>query len=154
MKKDVNFGIGFITGRPNVCRIINSYAKYLYDQAQELDYNVNITIFILFDLGYQFTTRTDFYGILPETYKYVNIKYITPEQIEEDKKILQSKYDMTQEEANLFLGSGYGKARNAILYHALRRKMDYLFFWDDDEYPIAASKKKNELFWQKQPTLK
>ena len=74
MKKEINFGIGFITGRPNVCRIINSYAKYLSEQVQDLDVNVNITVFVLFDLGYQFTTRTDFYGILPETYKYVNIK--------------------------------------------------------------------------------
>lgn len=154
MKKEINFGIGFITGRPNVCRIINSYAKYLSDQVKDLDVNVNITVFILFDLGYQFTTRTDFYGILPETYKYVNIKYITPEQIDEDKKILQSKYDLTEEEADLFIGKGYGKARNAILYHALRKQIDYLMFWDDDEYPLAAMKNGNELRWQKQPTIR
>ena len=154
MKDSINFGIGFITGRPNVCRIINSYAKYLYEQVQDLDYEVNITVFILFDLGYQFTTRTDFYGILPETYKYLNIKYITPEQIDEDKKILQSKYDLTEEEADLFIGKGYGKARNAILYHALKKKIDYLMFWDDDEYPLAASKKGNELTWQEQPTIR
>lgn len=154
MNNEVNFGIGFITGRPNVCKIINSYAKYLSDQVKDLDYKVNITIFILFDLGYQFTTRTDFYGILPETYKYVNIKYITPEHIDEDKKILQSKYDLKPEEASLFIGKGYGKARNTILYHALRKKIDYLFFWDDDEYPLVAIKKGKELTWQKQPTIK
>ena len=154
MKDSINFGIGFITGRPNVCRIINSYAKYLSEQVQDLDFKVNITVFVLFDLGYQFTTRTDFYGILPETYKYVNIKYITPEQIEEDKKILQSKYDLTEEDTNLFIGKGYGKARNAILYHALKKKIDYLLFWDDDEYPLAAMKKGSELFWKKQPTIR
>lgn len=154
MKDNINFGIGFITGRPNVCKIINSYAKYLSDQVEELDYKVNITIFILFDLGYQFTTRTDFYGILPETYKYVNIKYITPEHIDEDKKILQSKYDLTAEEADLFIGKGYGKARNAILYHALKKQIDYLLFWDDDEYPLVATRKGKELQWQKQPTIK
>lgn len=154
MEKEVNFGIGFITGRPNVCKIINSYAKYLTEQVQDLDFKVNITIFILFDLGYQFTTRTDFYGILPETYKYVTIKYIIPEQIDEDKKILQSKYDLTEEEANLFIGKGYGKARNAILYHALKRKIDYLMFWDDDEYPLLALKDGAKLKWEKQPTIR
>ena len=47
MKDNINFGIGFITGRPNVCKIINSYCKYLNSQFKELDANINITIFIL-----------------------------------------------------------------------------------------------------------
>lgn len=154
MKKDINFGIGFITGRPNVCKIINSYAKYLVEQIQDLDYKVNFTIYILFDLGYQFTTRTDFYGILPEVYKYINIKYITPEEIDEDKKILISKYDIAPSDADLFLGKGYAKARNAILYNALKMKMDYLLFWDDDEYPLADMRTGNEITWVKQPTIR
>ena len=153
MNRDVNFGIGFITGRPNVCKIINSYCKYLDDQVKKLDINVNITIFILFDLGYQFTTRTDFYGILPEIYKYVNIKYITPEEVDETIKILMSKYNLNREEAELFTGKGYGKARNAILYYALRAKMDYLLFWDDDEYPLAAIREQDKVIWKKQPTI-
>ena len=69
MNKEINFGIGFITGRPNVCRIINSYYEFLLEQVKSLDVKVNFTIFILFDLGYQFTTRTDFYGIIPNVYK-------------------------------------------------------------------------------------
>ena len=76
MKKEVNFGIGFIAGRPNVCKIINNYQEFLVQQLEELDYKVNITIFILYDLNYQYTTRTDFYGILPKTYKNIQIKYI------------------------------------------------------------------------------
>lgn len=86
MKKEVNFGIGFITGRPNICSIINNYYDYFLKQVEELDYKVNITIFVLFDLTYQFTTRIDFYGILPAVYKNINIKYITPEAIDEDKE--------------------------------------------------------------------
>ena len=109
MKKEVNFGIGFITGRPNVCKIINSYAKYLVEQVQDLETKVNFTIYILFDLGYQFTTRTDFYGILPEIYKYANIKYITPEEIDEEKKVLISKYGLSGADADLFIGKGYAK---------------------------------------------
>jgi hypothetical protein len=154
MKKKINFGIGFITGRPNVCKIINSYCEYLVNQVKDIDTEITFTFFILFDLGYQFTTRTDFYGILPKTYKYVNIKYITPEEIDEQKKILMSKYGLTYREADLFIGKGYAKARNAILYYALKRKIDYLFFWDDDEYPLAAIKKENEVIWKKQPTIK
>ena len=104
MKKEINFGIGFITGRPNVCRIINAYYKHLVEQVQDMDVKVNFTVFILFDLGYQFTTRTDFYGILPDVYRYMRIKYITPEEIDEEKKILISKYGLTKAEADLFIG--------------------------------------------------
>lgn len=153
MKKEVNFGIGFIAGRPNVCKIINNYQEFLVQQLEELDYKVNITIFILYDLNYQYTTRTDFYGILPKTYKNIQIKYITPENIEESKKILRSRYDLTNEEVKLLIGNGYAKARNTILYYALRRKIDYLLFWDDDEYPIANVKKDKELIWIKQKNI-
>lgn len=154
MKKEVNFGIGFITGRPNVCKIINSYAKYLVEQVQDLETKVNFTIYILFDLGYQFTTRTDFYGILPEIYKYVNIKYITPEEIDEEKKVLISKYGLSAVDADLFIGKGYAKARNAILYNALKMKMDFLLFLDDDEYPLADMRNNNESTWVKQDTIR
>ena len=29
MKKDLNIGIGFVTGRSNVCSVINSYYSYI-----------------------------------------------------------------------------------------------------------------------------
>lgn len=150
MKKEINFGIGFITGRPNVCRIINSYYEFLVNQVKDLDVKVNFTIFVLFDLGYQFTTRTDFYSIIPKVYKDMNIKYITPEAIDEDKKKLMAKFDLTQEEVDLLIGKGYGKARNTILYYALKRDIDYLLFWDDDEYPLANVKTEHGLEWIKQ----
>ncbi len=153
MRDSINFGIGFITGRPNVCKIINSYCKYLDSQVKKADVDVNITVFILFDLAYQYTTRTDFYGILPETYKYINIKYITPEEVDETIKVLMSKYNLKKSEAELFTGKGYGKARNAILYYALQAKMNYLLFWDDDEYPLAVIRGKNNVTWKKQPTI-
>ena len=153
MKKEINFAIGFITGRPNVCKIINTYSKYLVEQVQDLDVKVNFTIFILFDLGYQFTTRTDFYGVLPEVYKNVTVKYITPEAIDEDKKKLMSKFDLTQAEADLLIGKGYAKARNTILYYALKRDIDYLLFWDDDEYPLANIKEGKEVVWKPQTNV-
>ncbi len=153
MKKEINFGIGFITGRPNICRIINSYYKYLLEQVENYDVKINFTIFILFDLTYQYTTRIDFYGVLPEVYKNISVKYITPEAIEEDKKKLISKYDISKEDANLLLGKGYAKARNTILYYALKRNIDYLLFWDDDEYPLANIKEGKEIQWIKQPDI-
>ena len=115
MKKKINFGIGFITGRPNVCNIINNYYKLLLEQLENADVEVNLTLFILFDLKYQHTTRIDFYCILPEVYKKINIKYITPEDIAETKKKIMSQNDLTAEEVDLLIGEGYAKARNTIL---------------------------------------
>ena len=153
MKKEINFGIGFITGRPNICKIINNFYDYLLKQVEELDVKVNFTIFILYDLTYQYTTRIDFYGVLPEVYKNINIKYITPEAIDEDKKKIISKFDISKEDANLLLGKGYAKARNTILYYALKRNIDYLLFWDDDEYPLANIKDGKEIEWMKQANV-
>lgn len=153
MKKEVNLGIGFITGRPNVCKIINNYSDYLVEQVQKLNYKVNITIFILYDLNYQHTIHEDFYAILPKVYKNVNIKYITPENIEESKKRIMTKYNLTNKDVNLFIGNGYAKARNTILYYALKKKMDYLLFWDDDEYPLANIKSDEGISWVKQQNI-
>ena len=153
MKKEINFGIGFITGRPNICHIINNYYKYLVDQVADSDYKFNFTFFILYNLTYQFTTRIDFYGILPEVYKNMDIKYITPEGIDEEKKKIISKYDVAPADADLLLGKGYAKARNTIMYYALKRKIDYLLFWDDDEYPLASVKEGKDLEWIKQTNI-
>ena len=153
MGKKINFGIGFIAGRPNVCNIINRYYKYLLEQVEGLESKVEFTIFVLFDLSYQHTTRTDFYCVLPEVYKNIRVKYITPEDIEEDKKKIMSMFDLTKREAELLIGNGYAKARNTILYHALKRKIDYLLYWDDDEYPLAVYEEEKELKWFKQKNV-
>ena len=84
MSKEINFGIGFVTGRANVCNIINSYYKNMMEQMKKWKEKVNITIFILFDTSYQQTSREEFYNILPDVYKDIKVKYITPEDIKEE----------------------------------------------------------------------
>ena len=154
MQEAIEFGIGFVTGRPNVCKIINSYYEYLVEQTKDLNKKVNITIFILYDMEYQFTKRTDFYGILPQVYKNIKIKYITPEDIEEEKKILESRYEFKKNEVDLIMGHGHAKGRNTVMYFALKRKIDYLLFWDDDEYPLAVLKNEDKtLEWIKQNNI-
>jgi len=155
MGKEINFGIGFVTGRPNVCKVINSYYDYVLEQFSEYDGKVNVTFYILYDLNYQFTKRIDFYGIIPEVYrKNINVTYITPEHIEEEKNILVNKYKLKREEAELFIGHGHAKGRNTVMYWALKEKMDYLLFWDDDEYPWACMKNENnKVIWKKQKNV-
>lgn len=152
MEKEINFSIGFVTGRANVCKIINSYYQYVLDQLNEYDGKVNLTVYILYDLSYQYTKRTDFYGIIPEIYrKNIRIVYITPENIDEEKKKLIGRSILTENEVEMFLGHGHAKGRNTVMYWALKEKMDYLLFWDDDEYPYACMEDENgKVIWKKQ----
>ena len=154
MSKQINIGIGFVTGRPNACKIINKYYKSILEQAKRYNENVNITIFILYDIGYQQCVKEEFYKINPNVYKDLHIKYITPENIEEDKKELRGRYGFTTKQADYMLGYGHAKGRNTLMYYALKRKIDYLIFWDDDEYPVACVKKDDgEIDWIPQDNI-
>lgn len=151
----VRVGLGFVTGRPNVCKVINNTYEQLINQFKNTNKKVKLTIFILFDLSYQYTTRVDFYGIMPYVYKDIKIKYITPEDIEEEKKKLIARKNLTRTDVDLFLGHGHAKGRNTLMYCALKANMDYLLFWDDDEYPVACIKdeKSNEIIWKEQDNI-
>lgn len=152
-EKEVNFGIGFVTGRSNVCKIINSYHKDILDQVRKYDYKVKITIFILFDTSYQQTQREEFYGLDAEVYKEMKIEYITPEDIKEEIKKLSVRNNMVKEDMEFFLGHGHARGRNTVMYYAIKHKMDYLLFWDDDEYPVAVLKEKGETKWIRQDNI-
>ena len=102
MEKTIQFGLGFVTWRPNVCKVINNTYEQLVKQFENVEEKVELTAFILFDLGYQYTTRVDFYGLMPNVYKDIKIKYITPEDIEEMKKRLVGRGNLTKEETELF----------------------------------------------------
>ena len=154
MKKTINFGIGFLAGRPNVCTIINNYHDILLKQFEGSDYEAKLNCYILFDTEYLKTERIEFYNVKTQVYQNIEIKYISPESISEEKKKLESRYNITKKEAELILGLGYAKSRNTIMYYALKEKVDYLLYWDDDEYPVASVLKENkDILWIKQKNL-
>lgn len=153
MEDQVNFGIGFVTGRANVCKIINSFYDEILEQIERAHKKVNITIFILFDTEYQGTKREDFYNIKQEVYEKINIKYITPEGVNEEIKKLVARHDMQEEDMRFFFGNGHAKGRNTVMYYAIKHKMDYLLFWDDDEYPLATLKEDGKTTWMKQDNI-
>ena len=153
MEEKIKLGIGFVTGRPNVCRIINSYYKNMIEQTNRYGKEVEINIFILFDTAYQQGKREDFYEIKPEVYEKINVIYITPENIKEERKKLVARYNMDMEELDIFFGHGHAKGRNTVMYYAIKKQMDYLLFWDDDEYPLAVLNENGKKTWLKQDNV-
>lgn len=153
MGEEINFGIGFVTGRSNVCRIINSYYQDILEQVERYDKKVNITIFILFDTTYQRTQREEFYHIKSEVYKNIKIKYISPEDINEEVKKVAARNNMNEEDMKFFFGHGHARGRNTVMYYAIKYRMDYLLFWDDDEYPVATIRENGKNIWLKQDNI-
>ena len=150
-KKVINLGIGFEAGRANVCELINTYYKDMVEQANKYKMPVKITIFLMYDLHYQGAKKEDFYNINPDVFKTLNLKYITEEDIENIKN--DSMDILSKQEIDLFFGYGHAKGRNTIMYFALKEGMDYLMFWDDDEYPVACLKEGNKVIWKKQNNI-
>ena len=155
MKNEINMGIGFVTGRSNVCNIINSYYKEIIEQVKNYEKKVNITFFILYDSEYLNTKEDDFYNIDIDVYdSKIDIEYITPGTIKEERHLIRQRYNLSEEEADLIFGHGHARGRNTLMYYALKSGIDYLLFWDDDEYPRACLKNPDgSVYWKKQDNV-
>ncbi len=151
----IKFAIGFVTGRANVCNVINSTYENIINQLKESHKKVELTIFILYDLKYQYTERNQFYNINENVQKKIKIEYISPEDIEEEKEKIVKNKKIAKEEAELFFGHGHARGRNTLMYYALKENIDYLLFWDDDEYPVACIKEEgnNQIKWKEQDNI-
>ena len=68
-------------------------------------------------------------------------------------KKFAARHGMNQEDMEFFLGHGHAKGRNTVMYYAIKHKMDYLLFWDDDEYPVATLKDNGKNLWLKQDNI-
>lgn len=154
MENSIQMGIGFVTGRPNVCELINHYYQHMVEQLKHFSKPVQLTLFILFDLDYQHTKEEEFYRLDPEVRKAVKIHYITKQEIETEKHRILHQGILTKDQVNLFFGYGHAKGRNTLMYFAKKQKMDYLLFWDDDEYPMACVKEEGKLIWKKQDNIR
>ena len=155
MEEKLQFAIGFVAGRANTCNIINAYYTDMLEQVSRYNRKVDITIYILIDTHYLNTPIEDFYKLNKEVLESeINIRYITPEDLENEKNKLINEEKLSKEEANLFLGYGHARCRNTIMYYATKEKKDVLLFWDDDEYPVANIKQKDgSMMWKKQDNI-
>ena len=151
MEEKAQFGIGFVSGRPNVCAVINNTYKHLLNQTKKFDREVELTIFILYDLSYQKESREeDFYKIngIPlknKTKKFAN-KYEFPEEIDKNSQIYANEFVITgtleklsrKDCTDIIIGLG-GTVKDRI-----SKSTNYLILGNNDYNPILNGEKSHK----------
>ena len=143
-----------MTGRKNFKNVIKTYVNNWNESGLIDNEKIALHLFVAYDLKYTGTTMSDYKITDEEILNTVDSAYyLGNSAIANEAQSLVEKKAVTLEEAKLIFGEGYGMKRNAVLYFALKNKMDYLIFFDDDEYPIANIKVNDSLAWKGQEVL-
>ncbi len=150
-----NIAIGFVTGRKQFQTVLRSYINNWLEHGLVHDSDIRLNLFIAYDLKYHGTVINDYKNIPPELAAMVgSIHFLGGQVIAEEIASLQKKGLLNSASAELLFGEGYGKKRNAVMYFAIKEKMDALIFLDDDEYPVATLRTPNNLLqWMGQSVL-
>jgi hypothetical protein len=109
---------------------------------------------VAYDLKYSHTKATDYTNVSKDVLNLIDDTYfIGSAAIKQEIDYLLKENVINESEAKLFFGSGYAAKRNAVLYTAMKNKIDYLVFLDDDEYPMAVTKTRSTAVWGGQQVL-
>ena len=147
-------GIGFVTGRKNFKNVLKSYVANWNESVLLDKEKIALSLFVAYDLNYTGTALSDYKITDQEILDTVGLPYyIGNSAITNEAEFLIKEKVVTVKESELIFGEGYAMKRNAVLYFALKNKMDYLIFLDDDEYPIANIKINNTMAWAGQEVL-
>lgn len=150
----IRVGIGFATGRKSFKKVLRTYIHNWEESGLVDNQAVSLNLFVAYDLAYQKTKTSDFTSVHPELLRLVDSShFIGSDDINEEINELILKQVITFKEASMIFGKGYAAKRNAVLYHAIKHKMDYLIFLDDDEYPVAVTNTMNSVIWGGQRVL-
>ena len=153
-KEKINVGIGFVTGRKNFKNVVKTYVDNWNESELVDNKKIALHIFVAYDLKYKSTKVSDYKITDDEILNMVDSAYyLGDSSITNEVQYLVEKKVISLKEAKLIFGEGYAMKRNAVLYFALKNKMDYLIFLDDDEYPIATIKTKDCIVWKGQEVL-
>lgn len=156
MKKTrkINIGIGFVTGRKNFKKVAKAYLSS-YSMNEHLDITMYaLHLFVAYDLKYRGTQVSDYQITDEEILDVVDsVHYLGPAAISAEADGLVKDKVITAKEAKTVFGEGYAMKRNAVLYFAVKNKMDSIVFLDDDEYPIANVRLDSGMAWKGQETL-
>ena len=152
--KKIRVGIGFATGRRSFQKVLKTYVYNWRESGLTETENVHLDIFVAYDLKYSNTKSTDYTNISKEVLDLIDdVYFIGKTAVKKESDYLMSENVINEKEAKLFFGSGYAAKRNTVLYTALKNKIDYLVFLDDDEYPMAVTKTRSTAVWGGQQVL-
>jgi len=153
-KKKINVGVGFVTGRKNFKNVVKTYVDNWNESGLVNNKKYALHLFVAYDLKYKSTKVSDYKITDEEILDMVDSAYyLGNSSITTEAQYLIEKKVINLNEAKLIFGEGYAMKRNAVLYFALKNKMDYLIFLDDDEYPIATIKINDSVVWKGQEVL-
>ena len=152
--KNINVGIGFATGRKNFQKVLKTNVYNWEESGLTEKVNVSLNIFVAYDLKYSNTKSTDYTNISKHVLDLIdNTHFIGSTAIKKEIDYLLNENIINEKEAQLLFGRGYAGKRNAVLYLAIKNKMDYLIFLDDDEYPMAVTNTRSTAIWGGQHVL-
>lgn len=152
--KKINVGIGFVTGRKNFKNVLRAYLNNWKEGSLLNREKYVLHLFIAYDLKYFGTNISDYNITEADILETVNsVFYIDNILLSDETNNLIRKNVANERELKLIFGEGYAMKRNAVLYFALKHKMDCLIFLDDDEYPIANIQIGDSVVWKGQEVL-
>lgn len=153
-EKKINVGVGFVTGRKNFKTVVKTYVDNWNNSGLVDNNESELHLFVAYDLKYKNTKVSDYKIVDEDILDSVDSAYYLGDSaIKNEAQYLVGKNVISLEEAKLIFGEGYAMKRNAVLYFALKNKMDYLIFLDDDEYPIATLIMDDDIVWKGQEVL-
>lgn len=154
-KKKIKIGIGFATGRKHFRRVLRSHV-YNWMESDLIDNkDLSLNLFVAYDLDYRDTKRSDYTRLGPDIRSmFDSSHFIGSEEVAFAAGELAKNGVITEREAALLFGKGYAAQRNILLYYAIKNGMDCLLFLDDDEYPVAVTKNRDQVIWGGQQVLK
>ncbi|MDR3344753.1 MAG: hypothetical protein LBT21_04080, partial [Oscillospiraceae bacterium] len=140
MKKDIQVGIGFATGRKSFQKILETNVYNWRECGLTDKEKIHLNLFVAYDLKYSNTKSADYTNVSAHVLDLIDSTcFIGGKLIQTEMDYLIRETVLTPEETKLFFRGGYAAKRNAILYMALKNHIDYLIFLDDDEYPMAVT---------------
>lgn len=152
--KEIKVGIGFITGRKNFQKILKTNVYNWRESGLTEKENIRLNLLVAYDLKYSNTKSADYTNVSKKVLDLIDDTYfIGGAAIQKEIDTLKQQNVITEKEAQLFWESGYATKRNAVLYTAIKNKIDYLIFLDDDEYPMAVTKTRSTAIWGGQHVL-
>ena len=152
--KNIKVGIGFATGRKSFQKALRTNIHNWKESGFVDNEAISLNLFVAYDLKYNKTKVTDYTNVPAELADQLDSStFIGSVSIQEEIDFLAREMGIDQNEANKIFGTGYAAKRNALLYFAIKNKIDYLVFIDDDEYPMAVTNKHKTALWGGQDIL-